>query len=220
MAKGVPEIEDGPQASLALVLADHPGLDLARPLDRMRQRGLVTCQQRVEIFFEPAEEAVVGDGAVLDDFSQAGDQLTLRQCVERVDVGHHEQRLVEHADHVLAQRVVDGRLAPHRRVDLRQQGGGHLHIRHAAHVARGRKARHVAHHAAAQGKQRGLAVAGGAQHLRKNGVERGPVLVNLAVGQRDDLHRTEGALQRRRQSRGKQRPHCLVGHDHCRTAAG
>ena len=50
-----------------------------------------------------------------------------------------QQRLVESANHVLAQRVVDGRLAPTEE-STRQQGRGHLDKGHAAHIAGGCKA--------------------------------------------------------------------------------
>jgi hypothetical protein len=84
--------------------------------------------------------------------------------------------LVERADHVLAQRVVDGGLATHGRVHLGQQRGGHLHKGHAAHVGGSGKAGHVAHHAAAQRKEHGLAVAAGGQQVVEDQVQRSPVL--------------------------------------------
>ena len=60
----------------------------------------------------------------------AGRQLSVWQGVERVCVDQHAARLVERANHVLAQRVVHPRLAAHRRVDLqgRRAGRGHTGV--------------------------------------------------------------------------------------------
>ena len=85
-------------------------------------------------------------------------QLPVGQRVERVGVDQHAARLVERANHVLAQRVVDAGLAAHRGVDLGHDGGGHLDEVHAALVGRRRKASHVAYHAAAQRDERRVAV--------------------------------------------------------------
>jgi hypothetical protein len=56
---------------------------------------------------------------------------------------------VEGADHVLAQRVVDRRLAADRRIDLRQERRRYLQEGHPALVDRGGKAREIADHSAA-----------------------------------------------------------------------
>ncbi len=66
------------------------------------------------------------------------------------DVRDHRDRLVECADHVLAERMVDGSLAAHRRIDLREKRGGHLEVRDSPLVRGGREAGDVADHASAQ----------------------------------------------------------------------
>src|SRR5207245_10598087 len=66
MAEGMAEVEDGAQPAFALVLADDGGLDLARALDRVRQRGLVARHQRTNVLFDPVEEGRVGDRPILD----------------------------------------------------------------------------------------------------------------------------------------------------------
>ena len=63
---------------------------------------------------------------------------------------------MEGPDHVLARRMIDGRLSADRGIDLRQQGRGNLDERRAALKAGRRKAGHVANNAAAQGHERGL----------------------------------------------------------------
>ncbi len=213
VAEGVTVVQDGAQARLLLVLADHPGLDLARAAHGVDQRFAVARQQLVQVGFEPGEEFGVGDRAVLDDLGQAGQQLALGQGIQRVEVADHAQRLVEGADHVLAGRVVDGRLATHARIDLRQQRGRHLHEGHATHVAGRSKPGHVAHHAAAQRVQHRLAVGGLFQQLGEDLVERGPVFELLAIGQLDVQHLFVQRGDRRAQLGRVERPDRGVSDD-------
>ena len=135
------------------------------------------AHQPFDVRFDPVEQRRVGDRPVLDDFGQPGAEFARRQGVQRVEVADHQPRLVERADHVLAQRMVDAGLAADRRIDLREQGRRHLDERHAAHVAGRRKTRHVADHAAAQRVEHGLAIATVLQQRVEDQVERLPVLV-------------------------------------------
>ena len=183
VTEGVAVIQYGADAAFFFVLPHHPGLDFAAAAHRCGQRLWVAGQQRGQMGFDPVQKRHVCNGAVLDDFGQTRAQLALGQRFQCVQVSHHQLRLVERTDHVLAQRVVDGGFAAHAAVHLRQQRGGHLYKRHAAHVASGGKAGHVAHHAAAQGVKHGFAVSGAAQQLVVNQVEGGTVFVLLAIGQ-------------------------------------
>jgi hypothetical protein len=122
-------------------------------------------------------------------------------------------RLIEGADHVLAERVVDRGLAAHRGVDLRQQRGRHLDEGHAALVAGRGEAAHVAHHAAAERDQGGRALAAlGEQHV-EDAVERLPVLVRLAVGQHHRCGAHARPFQPGAQALEVERPHHRVGDD-------
>ena len=96
---------------------------------------------------------------MLDHFGKPGAQLPVGQRIEGRHVGDHCEGLVEGADHVLAPRVVDRGLAAHRGIDLREQRGRNLHERHAALVDRRGEAGEVAHHAAAEGDDQGVAAA-------------------------------------------------------------
>ena len=53
---------------------------------------------------------------------------------QRVGIGQHQPRLIERADHVLAERMVDPGLAADRGIHLGEQRGRHLDERHAAQV--------------------------------------------------------------------------------------
>ena len=92
---------------------------------------------------------------------------------------------MEGADQVLATRVIDGGLAAHSRIHLRQQRRRHLHERHAALVAGRGETGQVADHAAAEGEHRAVAPeAVGDQDIEHaRGV--GERLVGLAVRQYD-----------------------------------
>ncbi len=142
------------------------------------------------------------------------DSSRARQGLQRVGIGQHHFGLVERADHVLAERMVDPGLAAHRRIDLRQQRGGNLDEGHAALVARRREPGHVADHPAAQRDQRGLALGALGQQRIENQVQRFPVLVCFAVRQHHLRHRHPAGFQRRRQLRQIQRRHRGIGHDH------
>ena len=109
--------------------------------------------------------------------------------------------------------MVDGRFAAHRRIHLRQQRGRHLHKRHTAHVARSGKARHVAHHPAAQRKQHGLAVAAVLQQGIKYQVQGLPVFVFFAIGKNHHMYLSVFGRQCGAQGIGIERGYCGVGDD-------
>lgn len=92
-------------------------------------------QQRINVVFQPAEEFTIQDHPVLDDLSQSGSELALRQSFQTVKINYHGNRLPEGANHVFAERVVHCGFAADRRVDLRQQGGRDLDETHAALIA-------------------------------------------------------------------------------------
>ena len=96
-------------------------------------------------------------------------------------VDQHGARLVERADHVLAERMVDAGLAADGRVDLREQRRRHLHEGHAALVDRGRESGEVADDAAAERDQHRRALRAHLEEAGQDVLQRRPVLVRLAV---------------------------------------
>ena len=104
----------------------------------------------VAIRLQPVEEVRVADQADLRHLGVAGAELALRQRVERVGVGEDQGGLQESADEVLAMPRVDAGLAADAGIDLRQQGGRHLHEAHAAPCDRRGEAGEVADDAAAE----------------------------------------------------------------------
>ena len=87
----------------------------------------------------------------LIDLVEPGAELAARQRAEHRRIDDDGVRLVERADQVLAERVVDADLAADRAVHLRQQRRRHVHERDAAQVGRRGEAGHVADDAAAEG---------------------------------------------------------------------
>ena len=105
----------------------------------------------VEVPLEPPEQTGVGDHAVLDHLVQPGAELAARQRVEQQRVDHNRDWLVESADEVLAERMVDSHLAADGRIHLRQQCRRHMHEADAAKPGGGGKARDISDDTAADG---------------------------------------------------------------------
>src|SRR5437868_12759680 len=102
MAKRMAEIEQRAVSTFVFVPRDDVGFDLARPPDRVRQRGRVARQQTFGIRVEPVEELPIDDEAVLDDLGEPGAQLPVGKRRKRVGVCEYRCRLMERADEILA----------------------------------------------------------------------------------------------------------------------
>ena len=184
---GVPEVEDAAQPALALVLGDHVGLDAARLDDGRHQHGRLPRQHGLRLARQQVEEVAAGDHPVLHDLVQSRAKLAPRQGGQRQRVGHHEHRLVERADQVLAERMVDADLAADRAVYLRQQRRRHVHQGDAAQEAGRGKAGGVADDAATDGNHGAAAVGAALDERVVDARHRGQRLVALAVGDEDRL---------------------------------
>ena len=103
------------------------------------------------------------------------------------------ERLVERADQVLAERMVDADLAADRAVDLRQQRRRHLDDRDAAQVGGRGEAGDVADHAAADRDDGGGAVGAGPDQRVVDAADRLQLFVALAVGDQDRLFAVSAA---------------------------
>ena len=219
MTEGVAEVEVCPHAGLTLIGGHHSRLDAHGGQNGARQRLGLAGQQRRHVDGHLFQIGAVGNGTVLDDFGQAGGQLTRRQGLQCAGVGHDQPGLVEGPHHVLAARVVDAGLAAHGGVDLRQQAGGHLHEVNAALEAGGRKAGQITHHATAQRHDQALAVQPGFQHAVMDGVELLPALAGLAGRHHDAHHLVCHRGQQRLDLRAVDRVDVAVGDDGHRAAA-
>jgi len=214
VAERVAEVQERALAGLALVGRDDLRLDPAALVDRVRERLVVARDERGHAPLEPREEGVVADRAVLDDLRQSRGELARRKRREAGGVDGDGRRLVERADHVLAEAMVDRRLPADRRVHLREKRRGHLHAGDAALVDRGREAGEVADDAAAERDDRRRPVDPELEQPRQHVVQRVPALVRLAVGDEHDVRRDARALEARAERRQVMRGDRRVGDDH------
>ena len=203
VSRRVAEVQDPAQSPLALVPSHHVGLDPARFGDDRRQRFGRAREDRLAISRDAIEERGARRHPVLDHLVQPGAELAARQRGEHERIDDNRVRLVEGADQVLAQRVVDAHLAADGAVDLREQRGRHVRQRDAAQEARRREARHVANHAAAKGDDRRRAIGVRPQERVVDPRDGRQLLEALAVGHEDRLD----AAERARELRAMEPPH-------------
>ncbi len=207
VAERVPEIQQRALARLALVAADHAGLDLAGAADRARQRRRLARAQRRQVADHIVEVRGIGKQPVLEDLRQPGRQFARGQRLQHIGVRHDDARLVERPDQVLAARMIDAGLAADRRVDLREQRRRHLDDADAAHVDRRGEAREVADHAAAERDHHALAVRAVLDQRIEDARHAVPALGALAVRQPDQRRaRDRPAARRARRHRTAARP--------------
>jgi hypothetical protein len=84
-----------------------------------------------EKFVSQSKELEVTDGSLLDAFAEACGQLSTGKSQERFRINHHDARLMKSADHVFAERRIDGRLAADGRIYLRKKRGRYLNERNS-----------------------------------------------------------------------------------------
>ena len=121
------EIKEGPLSALALVMRHNCRFHPAAHRDCMLARR-TAGKDLPPIRLQPGEEARISYQPVFDDFGITGPELARRQRVEQSGICNHQQRLVERADEVFAVFRIDCGLSANRRIDLRQQRRGNLHI--------------------------------------------------------------------------------------------
>ena len=153
---GVSEVERFANAALALVAANDVGFDLDAAGDELEEcaaRQLprdAVCRETRRDGGDGVEIRGIGDDPVLDRLRQPGANVIVGQCCKNARVRDDGGRLVKRTDEVLARTRIDAGLSADRRVDHREQTGGNLHVRNAAHVRRRDEARQIADHAAAE----------------------------------------------------------------------
>ena len=116
-----PRFSSARRAVLALVLGDDRGLDLAAAADRVRRARRRRARSS---FAMCASSQAKNSASTITPYlmtSASPARSSRGGSVASVSVSASTRRLMERADHVLAARVVDRRLAADRRVDLREQ---------------------------------------------------------------------------------------------------
>ena len=218
VADRVAVVQDDPQAGLALVRADDLALQLDRAPDHVAEQDrLLEAQQRLGVRLQRPEQVGVADHRHLDDLRPAGRVLALRQRLQHAGVRHHQRRLVERPDQVLAEPVIDAGLAADARIDLGQQRRRHLDDRDAAQERRRDEPGHVADHAAADRHHEVAPVRADLDQPVVHRLDAAQVLALLAAVRRQDLDVPPELSQRRLDRRAEPLPDVAVG-DHARPA--
>ncbi len=96
------------------------------------------------------KQRCIADCAVLDHLGYPGRELARRQRRKRIEVRHHQLRLMKRADEVFALGQIHARLAADRAIHHRQQRRRYLHESDAAQVRRRDEACEVADNPAAK----------------------------------------------------------------------
>ena len=213
MAERMPQVQPGADAAFGFVGGDDFSLHLAAVIHRLRQQIGLLCHQPGHIAFQPVQKFRIAQHAVFDHFGHAGGKLARRQSGQNIQIGKHRLRLVKRADHILAQRMIDGGFAAHRRIDLAQQCGRYLDKGRAALVGGGGKPDRIADYAAAERNQRRAAFGPVFQQFVVNMIERLPVFKLLAVGQDDGEMFRPQLVQGRLNGGQIQRRDSFIGND-------
>ena len=182
------EIEQRAHAAFALVERDNLRLVATGVLDGVRKGFGLTRDNALQVRLEPFKEVQVPDQAVFDDFGESGRKLPIRERREGVRISDDHEWLVERADHVLAEGMVDRGFAADCGIDLRKQRGRHLDERNAALINGCGKTGYVADYAAAERDQRRVALATMREQRIDYRVEGFPALVLFPL-RHDDRHR-------------------------------
>ena len=109
------------------VLSDDVGLDLDSTSDQIGDALAIRVDARLCISLDIREDRRIGGEADLHDLGHAGDEVVLRQGLQRGQVAQDARRAVEGADEILASSGVDPGLASDRRVDHCQQRRRDMH---------------------------------------------------------------------------------------------
>ncbi len=122
------------------------------------------------------EKWLIAEEAVFDDFGIAGAHLPGGKCCESVDVGEHENGLMEGADQVFAVRGVDASFAADGAIDLCEQCRWDLYEADATAEDGGSEAGEVAYDPAAECDDDVAALNAMTKELVGDICERGEVL--------------------------------------------
>ena len=213
----VAEVEQRPLARFALVADDDRGFGAAAGRDRVLARRS-SCEHLAPVRFEPGEKPRVVDQAVLDDLGIARPKNASRKRVEQRRIRHHQARLVEDADQILALARIDRGLAAERGIDLGKQRRRHLNDLESAPHDRRREAGKIADDAAAERHDHVAALDAGRDQIFADLLEHAPAL--RAFARRHDQMRGTDArpLQRRLGGGEVMRSHGGIGDDGRRRA--
>ena len=152
------EVQDAPKAALSLVLAYDIRLDRTGARDHMHRHCGFECEHVCAVLLEPHKEVYIIDDAVLDDLTEPRPNLAAGQRPQKIQIHKDGIGLIECADEILAERVVDSHLAADTRIHLCEETCRELDERNTAHIGGRDEARKIADYAAAECNDRRTSV--------------------------------------------------------------
>ena len=177
VADGVPEVQDAAQAVfLGILLHDVP-FDAQRAAYYLRQ-----IRVKILAFFDDLKKLRRACRGHFYRLGKTGHELPPLEGLQRSGVYYHFFRLVKRTDYVLDAPEIDGGLPSDGGIDLSEQGSRDVVEINAAHIAGGREAAQIAHHAAADGDNAVAPCKRGLEHGRKQALELLKALAALAAG--------------------------------------
>src|SRR4030043_25239 len=133
-------VQDGAfPCSFFFILADHSSFDNSATGNSSGQQFRFQLYQLANIVFQELKEFLVQNQTVLDNFSPARGQFTLRQSDKSLRVSQNQVRLIEGTNKVLPFRMVNPDLAPDTGINHRYQAGRHLYPGHTSQESGSRK---------------------------------------------------------------------------------
>ena len=159
VAAGVTEIEESSLALFGLVVFYYTAFNIEAFIYNFLNKVL-----RIPVF-KPFKERSRPDTAVFDNLAHTVAEIMLRQRAEDPGVDNDKARLMKGSAEILALRQINGGLASHRGIDLREQRRRYLDVLYASEINSRRKARHIAAHASAERNNRVLARESALRHM-------------------------------------------------------
>ncbi len=158
MSKCVAEVQYGPNARFSLILTHDSRFELAGTVDGVFHSTRFASTQGFQICFEPLEKRQIRDCTVFNNFGDPRYIFAIRERIQHIGIRNHSIGLIKGTDQIFSRSMVDRRLPPHRRIDLRKQRGGHLNVTDTPLVACRYVARNISDNASAQRNDRTIAV--------------------------------------------------------------
>ena len=187
MACRVAEVQGPSWARLTFVLFDDAPFDLAALGDDWHQRAGIAREHCGQFHIDAIEQCPARNDAVLHDLIESRAEFTPWKRCEEQRIRGHGKWLVERANQVLAQRVIDPYFAPDRAINLREERRRYVHHWYAAQICSGGKSGDVANDTTPE-RDDGCRAVGVGAHQRivdlSDGLE---VLVALTIGDEDRL---------------------------------
>lgn len=86
VADGVTKVEDGAQAALGFILADHARFNLTTTCDHFAERLGIELEHFGQVAFESGKQVRIVDDSVFDHFRESGAEFAGWERLQRVQI--------------------------------------------------------------------------------------------------------------------------------------